>query len=387
MQGSLFSENLSIMHKPDDLIQYNIEKTKQKFNRSVDVIRRLEHLKAEENKRANELIKRVQEKDRKLLQSINKRGEAHGKNTLHIEENRAKILQRKKKLNESLDLHFSEFGIRLQQRLEKLSLENQRKMMNLMKKQQDKIRKKVEDDILKAAQKEVFFKVQGKEIEKSVKVFEDKIENRLFKYEENLQKKVSNVKENNEKVEKVVCRVLADGSKRDEEKLMKAIEKSCELEQRRSKKQEKCLDLSATMKNSVMKSFVRTNKGIEGLNQREVHRIEQIEKRVDEKTRLFNELKSRFEEEMKEKKHKNFSRFENHNLNYSTEMQNKAKFRVKIIEEHERIKRLAEDFKNKKVEISKKKKSDNFEIQKMRSAFTASLRRRYSFKNILDETV
>lgn len=387
MQASLFSENLSILHKPDDLIQYNIEKTKQKFNRSVDVIKRLENLKAEENKRAEELIKRVQEKDKKLLQNLHKRGEAHGKNALQIEENRTKILQRKKKINENLDLHFSDFGSRLQQRLEKLSLENQRKMMDLVKKQQEKIRKKVEDEYFKAAQTEVFFKEQGKEIENSVKVFEDKIENRLLRYEENLQKKVSNAKENNEKVEKVFCRALADGSKRNEEKLMKAIEKSCELEQRRTKKQEKCQNLASTMKNSVMKSFVRTNKGIEGLNQKEVHRIQQIENRVSEKTRLFNELKSRFEEEMKEKKLKNYSRFENQNLNYSAEIQNKAKFRVKIIEEHERIKRLAEDFKNKKVEISKKKKSDNFEIQKMRSAFTASVRRRYSFKNILDESV
>lgn len=351
------------------------------------MIKRLENLKAEEKKKAEDLKRKVQEKYKKIQENFDKRGKTHGKNTQQSEQNRAKILQNKKKINDNLDLHFSEFGNRLQKRLETLSLEHQNKLRSLMKKHEEKIRKKVEDDYLKTAQDGAVFKNQAKEIENSVNSFEEKIEKRLMKYEENIQKKVSNAKENNEKVEKIYCRSQADETKRGEEKLLRAIEKSSDLEYRRNKKQEKFENYANTMKSSVKNSFVRTNRGIEGLNQREAHRIQQIESRVNEKTRLFNELRTRFEEEMKEKKMKNFSRFENHSVNYSTALENKAKFRVKIIEEHQRIKQVAEDFNNKKVEISKKKKLDNFEIQKLRSAFTASVRRRYSFKNLLDETV
>ena len=57
----------------------------------------------------------------------------------------------------------------------------------------------------------------------------------------------------------------------------------------------------------------------------------------------------------------------------------------KIIDEHQRSNQVTEDFKTKKNEISNMKKSDNFEIQKLRSAFTASFRKRYLPDNRFDE--
>jgi hypothetical protein len=314
-----------------------------------------------------------------------KREEALGKHANNNEDYRNKILQKKKKINENLEENFKNFGDKLKKRLETLSQENQKRVVSLMKQQQEKIRKKVDDEYLKMTQNHSLYKAQAKEIENSVQEVEQKVQKRLLKYEENIQKKISNAKENNEKVDKIFCRSLEDTNRKNEENLFKMIEKSVELEQKRLKKQEKCQKCSTNMKNTVKTSFVRTSRGLEGLSQLEVQRIEKIESRVNEKTRMFNEIKNRFEEAMKAKKQKNFSRFEHHSANYSTALENKAKFRTKIIEEHLRIKQMAEDFKNKKNEISVMKKSDNFEIQKLRSAFTAANKKRYSLKK-LDET-
>ena len=386
VNSSLIIENFSVFHKPDDLIQYTTEKTKRKFNKSVEVIKRLESIKAEEKRKADELVKKVEEKDKKIMQNLNKRDEMMGKHNNSLEDYRNKILQKKKKINFDIEQKFQNFGNKLKNRLENLSQDHQRKLVQLMKQQQDKIKKKVDDEYLKMTQFHSVNKAQFIEVENSVQEVEDKIRKRLEKYEENIQRRIMNAKENNEKVDKIFSKSIEDSNRKNEEKLAKLVEKSFELEHKRMKKQEKFQKYSNTMKNTVMSSFFRTSKGIEGLNQNEVKRIEKIENRVNEKNKIFNEIKNRFEENMKVKKQKNSNRFVHHSLNYSNALENKAKFRTRIIEEHQRINQITEDFKNKKNEISKMKKSDNFEIQKLRSAFTASIHKRYLPGGKLDET-
>ena len=385
VNSSVMIENLSVFHKPEDLIQYNIEKTKKKFNKSVQVIKRLEFIKAEEKRKADELIRKVLEKDKKILENLSKRDKIIGKHNNSLEDYRNKILQRKKKINEEIEDKFEKFGNKLKNRLETLSLDNQKKLMQQMKQLQEKIRKKVDDEYLKMNQINSVGKAQFKEVENSVQEVEDKIRKRIEKYEENVQRKILNAKENNEKVEKVFSKSLEDSNRKNKETLIKAVEKSFELEHKRMKKLEKFQKYSNTMKNTVLSSFARTYKGIEGLNQSEIKRIEKIENRVNEKNKIFQEIKNNFDEAIKAKKQKNYNRFENHNIKYSTALENKEKFRNRIIEEHQRIHQITEDFKTKKNEISNMKKSDNFEIQKLRSAFTASFKKRYLPSNRFDE--
>lgn len=375
-RSSVIIEYSSIFTRPSDMIQYNINRARQKFNKSVEIINRIENLKAEEKKRTESVIRKNQERDKKMLEEFNRREVEHGKQTMNVIEYRQKILQKKKENMQRLDKQFLEYGKQLNSRMGKLSEVNKKKLQDLVKKQHEKMRQRIQKDVMKNVQSELETKTRDKEVKESMEELEERISKRLESYENNVNRRVSNARENNYKVEKVFSKSLIDYNKQSDDKLKKVIRKSLVSQQKRSKKLEHYKKYSSTLKESVEKSFMRNSKGLSHTDEKQRQRLKDIESRVNSKTKTFDELKNKFEVAIHEKKQKNSSRFINHSTLYSRALEGQLEFRNKVIDKHIKISNLAEELKTQKFEISQKKRVDNFEIQKIRSSFSSTIRSR-----------
>ena len=324
--SSIIIEPSSIFHKPADVIQYNIERAKQKFDKSVQIIGRIENLKVEEKKKAENMIKKTQEREKKLLEKITKREEEHEKFTMNTNEQRYKILQKKKEIVHDLDNQLFDYGIKLSKRMEKLSIANQEKLREMVSMQHEKIKKRINDDYSKITNDVNKSRIEEGEIRKMIDDLHLRIEKRIFSYEDNVKKRISNARENNIKVDIIFSKSLIEHHKKTEEKIKKIVAKSIASDEKRKKKEENFKKYSVDVRNSVISSFVRNNKGIDNLNERELKRIEQIEQRVTQKSKIFNNIKSKFEEAFREKKQRNSNRFEGHNIKYAKALENQVKF-------------------------------------------------------------
>ena len=145
MNSSVINDSSSIFRKPGDLIQYNMERAKQKFNKSVQIIKRLQIIKIEEKKKTEDLIKKTQEREKKLLEEMNKRGAEHEKFTMNTNEQRKKILRKKKEITQELDKQMLEYGLKLNERMDKLSIVNQQKLRDMLSSQHEKFKKQIKD--------------------------------------------------------------------------------------------------------------------------------------------------------------------------------------------------------------------------------------------------
>ena len=382
----VIQEPSSIFHKPSDVIQYNIERAKQKFHKSVEIIKRIEGLKAEEKKKTENMIKKSQEREKKLIEELSKREEEHEKLSSTLNEQRHKILQKKKEIEYNLDKQFYHYGLKLDKRMEKLSEINQKKVKDMMNKQHEKMKKKIQD-CSKNSDNESQIKAQENEISKLMQELQEKIEKRILSYEDIVKQKIFNARANNIKVERIFSQSLTDYNKRTEESLKKVIHKSIVSEEKRVKKQERFKKNANELRNSARLSFMRNSKGIESLNEQEMKRVQQIEKRVYEKSKIFNTIKSKFEDAIKQKKQKNTDRFEGHNIKYSKALESQARLRSKVLDKHMRINFLAEDLKNQKFRIANSKRYDNFQISKIRTSATSQLNKRYASRSKFETTM
>lgn len=384
--SSVMIEYSSIFKKPSDVMQYSVEKARQKFNKSVEVIRRLESIKAEDKRRAESKVRRSEEREYKLKQEFSKRSVEHSKHTLSTVEYRQKILEKKKQMTQKLDQEFHNYGTQLNKRMHKLSKANQSKLKEIVQKQYEKMKSRIHSDYSKVIQDEVQLKLQAKEIESSMQELENRISSRLRSYESNIKQRVSNAREKNERVTRIFSKSLSDYHKKSEERLVKVIRKSLIGDEKKSKKQENYSKYSNDLKTSAQKSFMRNSKGLEGLSDLEIQRIRNIENRVSNKTKIFNELKNKFEVAIREKKQKNSNRFESHGVQYSKALESQAQFRMKVIDRHQKIFNLAEEIKTQKFELANRKRIDNFEIQKMRSSFSTD-RKRFDSRTRCDTVI
>ena len=324
--SSAILESSSIFHKPIDLIQYNIERARQKFNKSVEVIKRIEGLKTEEKKRTESLIRKSQEREKKLMEDMNKKEEEHGKAALGLQEQRRKILLKKREIENNLDRQFFEYGAKLEKRMHKLSLMNQRKLREEVEKQRETVKKRVMDDYGKITNAENQLRIQESEIREIISNLNSRIEKRIITYEDNVKNRVSNVRENNIRVDRVFSKSMTDYNKKTEERLKQAIEKSIVSEEKKVKKQEKFRKYSDDVRNSVRSSFMRTNKMIDNIHDIENKRIQKIEQRCNSKSKIYNNIKSQFAKEFQEKIQKNTNRFEDHNVKYSKALESQVSF-------------------------------------------------------------
>lgn len=358
------------------MIQYNINRARQKFNKSVEIINRIENLKAEEKRRTESVIKKNQERDKKMLEEFNKREIEHDKQTLNTIEYRQKILQKKKENMEQLDKQFLEYGKQLEQRMMLLSEANKKKLKELVQKQHRDMKLRIQKDYSRGVQNSLNVKMQDREVEKSMEELENRISKRLRSYENNVRQRVSNARDNNHKVEKVFSKSLIDYNKKSDDSLIKVIRKSLISQDKRSRKQENFNKYSSNLRTSAEKSFMRNSRGLSGNTDMENERLRNIERRATYKTKIFDDLKSKFEVAIREKKQKNSSRFLNHSTQYSRALESQLQFRNKVLDKHLRISTLADELKSQKNEISQKKRVDNFEIQKIRSSFSSTTRAR-----------
>ena len=324
MHSSVILEYSSIFHKPSDLIQYNIERAKQKFNKSVEIINRIEALKTEEKKKAENMIRKSKEREKKMMEEMNKRQEEHEKATLSLQEQRRKILLKKREIEHDLDKQFFEYGVKLEGRMHKLSLMNQRKLREMVEKQRETVKKRIQDDYGKITNAEYQLRIQEGEIREIISSLHSRIEKRIITYEDNVKNRVSNARENNIRVDRIFSKSLTDYNKKTEERLKRAIEKSIVSEEKKGKKQEKFRKYSDDMRNSVRSSSMRTNKLIDNIHEIENRRIQKIEQRSSSKTKIYNDIKSQLAKESREKIQKSINRFEDHSVKYSKALESQV---------------------------------------------------------------
>lgn len=331
MFGTNFNASSTMSMEPSisfknhsEFLQQNIERSKQKFNKSLQVIKRLEFLKAEEVRKTEELMRKSAEREKKLILELNKRDEKMGKAKNNVYEQRNRILKKRKDIENEIDKQAFAFASKLEERMGKLGEINKKRLKDMVGKQQQKIKKRVSEDCSKSFVDEMQYRQQDSEIKGHIQDLQEKTEKKITNYEDSVQKKINSARENNIKVEKVFTQSIIDSNKREEEKLKKIIEKSILTEEKRSKREEKYRKVSDVVRKSMNSSFARNNKFVENLNNLESKRIQQIENRECLKTQTFYELKDKFEKNNQLKREKNISRFEVHGIKYSEALEHQV---------------------------------------------------------------
>ena len=361
------SEPYKSFHKPQDLIQYNYEKEKEKYEKSLSMIEKISVLKEQERKRNEQKIKIMEEREKKLKAEKQKRNEEHEKNKEQKIERRKQILNKKYHIENNINEQCSEIGRQLEQRMQQLSEREKKILRDKLNKKQEKIKAWINNDFQKIIMDELKIKHEEEKAEEMIKDLQFKIEKRIKTYEKNVKKKVQNAHSHSVKVDQQFSKSMRDDSFKQEEKLKKIINKTIICEEKKDKKSEKFQENSEKLKTHIEKSFDRQIRGVRDITEAEIRRLEEIEERESKKQKTVNKIKSKIEKLYEEKKDKNESRERNHSAKYNKTQENFVRYKEKIMEKHQRLSQVAEEIKNHKDLLSNLKRRRNYEVQNARS--------------------
>lgn len=312
-------------HRPQDIIQYNYEREKEKYHRSLKMIEKISGIKEEALRRKQEKIKRIEDRDKKLQADKMKKDEEHEKYTQMQNEKRKNILQKKYQIEENIKKQCCDIGILLEKRMNQLSEKDKKVLREKIRRNQEKIRERINNDFQKSVMDEIRIKDEEKEVEKMMQELQVKIESRVRQYESNVKKRVQTARCHSVKVEQRFTQNLIEENQKQEEKLKKMIDKTMKSEEKKDKKATLSKENAEKMKTEIEKSFDRHNRGVKDINEAEIKRLEDIEQRENDKRKSFNIIKSQIKVLYLEKKHQNSYRERKQSAKYSRTQENYVK--------------------------------------------------------------
>ncbi|CAG9312041.1 unnamed protein product [Blepharisma stoltei] len=390
LNSSLNYESLpsytSQFSKPQDVINYNYKKEKEKFNRSLMIIDRQTQLRKQENKRKQEKMKKFEERERKLKEEMQKRAEEHERFTANMNEIRKQRLEKKAKIEAEFRKQCRKHEIDLEERMEKLSEENKVQLRRKLEKKHAEILNKIKADYSKIVHEEVKENTDKKSMLRMMREIEDKIERRVVQYENNVKQRVQTAKEHSEKVDKVMSQSQIDEMKRKEEKLKQIVEKSRKIENMLGKKEDLAHLNSEKVKNVLEKKFDRKEQGIKEVKSEFNKKLHEIEEKDEKKTKFFDGFAKHVQKIVKEKIQKNSDVKQNQTTNYEKCCEDYERFKDKVMQKHFRLSRLAEDIKTHRQNLSALKRRSNLEVNILRNAATSNSPMKRSEIKALRET-
>lgn len=354
-------------HKPQDVIQYSYEREKEKYERSLNMIEKISHLKEMERKKNEMKVKMMEERERKLKADKLKRDEEHQKNKEQRVEQRKQILAKKYQIEDRINEECLEIGRQLEERMQQLSEREKKILRDKLRRKQEKIKSWINNDFQKIVMDELKIKHEEEKAEIMIRQLQNKVEKRVKSYEENVKQRIKTARSHSNKVEKKLDKAIEEEKKKQNEKLEKIISKTIACEGKKGKKQEKFQENSEKLKTHIERSFDRQLRGVRDVNEAELRRLEEIESRESEKQKTFNVIKTKIEKLYEEKKYKNDSRERKHSAKFNRTQENFVKNKEKIMEKHQRLSQVAEEIKIHKDLLSNLKRRRNYEVQDARS--------------------
>ena len=316
------NDNYKSFHKPQDLIQYNYEKEKEKYHKSLHMIEKISNIKEEAQRKVEQKLKMFAEREKKLMAEKHKKDEEHEKHTQMQVEKRKQILNKKYQIEESINRQCLDIGELLEQRMMLLTEREKKILREKMIKQREKIKTRINNDFQRIVMDEMKIKEEEKTVEVMIKELQKKIESRVHQYECNVKKKVQTAKNHSEKVEHKFNQNLKDESAKQEEKLKKVVFKSQLCEEKKDKKTTLAKGEADRLKNEIEKCFDRHSKGIKEVDYAEIKRLEDIEQRDLDKRKTFSVIKDQIQNIYKEKKYQNSTKERNHSAKYNVTQEN-----------------------------------------------------------------
>ena len=303
--------------KPKEVIQFNYEKEKEKYNKSLHMIEKISTIKEEAQRKVELKLKGFAEREKKLLAERQKKEEEHEKHTHLQVERRKQILNKKYQIEDSINRQCVEIGQLLEQRMNQLTEKDKKILREKMKKKQEKIKTRINDDFQKIIMDEKKIKEEEKTVEVMMKELQQKIESRLRQYEHNVKKRIQTARSHSEKVDQKFSQCIKEDTEKQDEKLKKIVYKSKLCEEKKEKKINLAQENSEKLKTDIEKCFDRQNKGIQDINYAEVKRQEEIEQRELEKRKTFNVIKSQIEKIYEDKRYNNSKKERTHSATYN----------------------------------------------------------------------
>ena len=302
---------------PKEIIQFNYEKEKEKYNKSLHMIEKISTIKEEAQRKVEQKLKSFSEREKKLLAERQKKEEDHEKHTQVQVERRKQILNKKYQIEQSINRQCVEIGELLEQRMNQLTEKEKKILRDKMKKKQEKIKIRINNDFQKIIMDEKKIKEEEKAVEVMIKELHHKIESRVHQYEHNVKKKMQTARSHSEKVDQKFSKCLKEDSVKQEEKLKKIVYKSQLCEEKKEKKTNLAQENAEKLKTDIEKCFDRQNKGIQDINYAELKRQEEIEQREMEKLKTFTEIKGQIEKIYQNKRYKNYKNERTHSATYT----------------------------------------------------------------------
>jgi hypothetical protein len=360
-------EPYKTFHKPQDVIQYNYEKEKEKYERSLNMIEKISNLKEIERKKNEMKMKMMEDREKKLRADKVKKEEEHEKNKEQRTERRKQILVKKYQIEENINEQCLEIGRQLEMRMQQLTEREKKILRDKLRRKQEKIKVWINNDFQKIVMDEMKIRQEEEKAEFLIRELQSKVEKRVKTYERNVKKRIQTARSHSIKVEQQFTKSVRDDSVKQEEKLKKIINKTLVCEEKKDKKCEKYQENAEKLKTHIERSFDRQLRGVRDINEAESRRLEEIEQRDSEKQKTFNVIKNKIEKLYEEKKYKNDSRERKHSAKYNKTQENFVRYKEKILEKHQRLSQVAEEIKVHKDLLSNLKRRRNYEVQNARS--------------------
>ena len=210
----------------------------------------------------------------------------------------------------------AEYGVNLEKRMTKLSEVQKIEIRRKLKKKQHKLKKKLEDERKKFEMDQKRTHDESIFAGEMMDKIQRKIDTRVNEYLNLVQLRIQTARYHSLKVNHTLKTCLRIESMNKTENLRKSINKSLMSTKKIEKKNALANESSGKIRQRIIESFEKHQRGISDITTEEMKRMERIKARQDSKQKLFADIRKKISHDYEEKKQKNFIRMENHFRTY-----------------------------------------------------------------------
>ena len=310
------SDGFSYYTNPREFIAFGLGKEKEKFNRSLKALERISFLRDEAKIKTDMKVKNFQDKDNTIVKNRNHRDSEFQRTVSSNIEKRKKILEKKYEILGGIDKIMAEYGVNLEKRMTKLSEVQKIEIRRKLKKKQHKLKKKLEDERKKFEMDQKRTHDESIFAGEMMDKIQRKIDTRVNEYLNLVQLRIQTARYHSLKVNHTLKTCLRIESMNKTENLRKSINKSLMSTKKIEKKNALANESSGKIRQRIIESFEKHQRGISDITTEEMKRMERIKARQDSKQKLFADIRKKISHDYEEKKQKNFIRMENHFRTY-----------------------------------------------------------------------
>lgn len=312
---SVRSESFSFT-RPQDYINYGLEREKDKFNKSLRTMERISVIREAAKTQADMKRQKFEQQTRVISQNRSRKSEEFQKVVDNKVEHRKRILEKKYENRKKIDLEMLDYGNHLEKRMNKLSAWQKTEIRKKLKSKLEKFKQRMEEKQNRRSNEDKMDKEYDILAEKLLNEIKEKIDKRVNEYISLIGTRVQSARDHSLKVGHTFEKSIKIEGYHQRESLRKNVNKSLISSKKLKQKSLMASESSEKLKKTMYESFQKNRRGLSEISVEESRRLDKIEDRFKKKEEIFKGIRNSIKSKYEEKKQRNFMRTEKHFRNY-----------------------------------------------------------------------